>query len=125
MKIQTGHGMITLTALLAIYSISMVTSLPGLAISPILGDLKNIFKDASDLELQMLESLPSFIIVPFILLAGRLSLTLQDPPTRYRLVDHQHHAGSHHLSCWRSRRHQLALRIPRVLPVGDLAVVRF
>ena len=28
-------------------------------------------------------------------------------------------------SCWRSRRHQLALRIPRVLPVGDLAVVRF
>ena len=54
MKIQTGHGMITLTALLAIYSISMVTSLPGLAISPILGDLKNIFKDASDLELQML-----------------------------------------------------------------------
>ena len=76
MKIQTGHGMITLTALLAIYSISMVTSLPGLAISPILGDLKNIFKDASDLELQMLESLPSFIIVPFILLAGRLSLRI-------------------------------------------------
>ena len=68
--------MITLTALLAIYSISMVTSLPGLAISPILGDLKNIFKDASDLELQMLESLPSFIIVPFILLAGRLSLRI-------------------------------------------------
>ena len=68
--------MITLTALLAIYSISMVTSLPGLAISPILGDLKNIFKDASDLELQMLESLPSFIIVPFILLAGRLSLKI-------------------------------------------------
>ena len=76
MKIQTGHGMITLTALLAIYSISMVTSLPGLAISPILGDLKNIFKNASDLELQMLESLPSFIIVPFILLAGRLSLRI-------------------------------------------------
>ena len=68
--------MITLTALLAIYSISMVTSLPGLAISPILGDLKNIFKNASDLELQMLESLPSFIIVPFILLAGRLSLKI-------------------------------------------------
>lgn len=74
MKIQTGHGTITLTALLAIYSISMVTSLPGLAISPILGDLEHIFKGASDLELQMLESLPSFIIVPFILLAGRLSL---------------------------------------------------
>ena len=76
MKIQTGHGIISLTALLAIYSISMVTSLPGLAISPILGDLKNIFKNASDLELQMLEALPSFIIVPFILLAGRLSLKI-------------------------------------------------
>ena len=76
MKIQTGHGTMTLTALLAIYSISMVTSLPGLAISPILGDLQNIFKDASDLELQMLESLPSFIIVPFILLAGRLSVKI-------------------------------------------------
>lgn len=74
MKTQTGHGTISLTALLAIYSISMVTSLPGLAISPILGDLQHIFKGASDLELQMLESLPSFIIVPFILLAGRLSL---------------------------------------------------
>lgn len=74
MKIHTGHGTISLTALLAIYSISMVTSLPGLAISPILGDLEHIFKGASDLELQMLESLPSFIIVPFILLAGRLSL---------------------------------------------------
>ena len=52
----------------------MVTSLPGLAISPILGHLETIFKDASKLQLQMLESLPSFIIVPFILLAGRLSL---------------------------------------------------
>lgn len=76
MKIQTGHGSMTLTALLAIYSISMVTSLPGLAISPIIGDLQNIFKDASDLELQMLESLPSFIIVPFILLAGQLSVKI-------------------------------------------------
>ena len=74
MNTLPGHGTISLTALLAIYSISMVTSLPGLAISPILGDLQHIFKGASDLELQMLESLPSFIIVPFILLAGRLSL---------------------------------------------------
>lgn len=74
MKIKTGRGTITLLVLIAIYSISMVTSLPGLAISPILGHLETIFKDASKLQLQMLESLPSFIIVPFILLAGRLSL---------------------------------------------------
>ena len=74
MKIKTGRGTITLLVLIAIYSISMVTSLPGLAISPILGHLETIFKDSSELQLQMLESLPSFIIVPFILLAGRLSL---------------------------------------------------
>lgn len=76
MKIKTGHGSISLIALLAIYSISMVTSLPGLAISPILGHLENIFKNANELQLQLLESLPSFIIVPFILLAGRLSLKI-------------------------------------------------
>lgn len=76
MKIKTGQGTITIGILIAIYSISMVTSLPGLAISPILGKLESIFKDASDLQLQMLESLPSFIIVPFILLAGRLSLRM-------------------------------------------------
>lgn len=74
MNIRTGHGTITLTVLLAIYSISMVISLPGLAISPILGDLENVFRHASELKLQMLESLPSFLIVPFILLSGKLSL---------------------------------------------------
>lgn len=74
MKIKTGQGSINLQKLVAIYSISMITSLPGLAISPILGKLESIFKSASELQLQMLESLPSFMIVPFILLAGRLSL---------------------------------------------------
>ena len=74
MKIKTGHGSITLHKLIAIYSISMVTSLPGLAISPILGKLETIFHSASELQLQMLESLPSFVIIPFILLAGKLSL---------------------------------------------------
>lgn len=76
MKIKTGHGTISLMLLLAIYSISMVTSLPGLGISPILGRLENIFKEASELQLQLLESLPSFIIVPFILISGRLSLRI-------------------------------------------------
>lgn len=74
MRIKTGHGSISLQKLLAIYSISMVTSLPGLAISPILGKLETIFRHATELQLQLLETLPSFIIVPFILIAGRLSL---------------------------------------------------
>ena len=77
MKIKTGRGTIGIMVLFAIYSISMVTSLPGLAISPILGDLETVFQKASNLHLQMLESLPSFIIVPFILIAGRLSTTQQ------------------------------------------------
>jgi len=76
MKIKTGEGSISLRQLLAIYSVSMVTSLPGLAISPILGELESIFHEATELRLQMLESLPSLIIVPFMLLAGRLSLNV-------------------------------------------------
>ena len=39
MKIKTGQGNMTLQKLMANYSIYMVTSLPCLAISPILGKL--------------------------------------------------------------------------------------
>lgn len=46
----------------------------GLAISPILGDLNRIFPKATDLEIQMLTSLPSLLIIPFVLLSGRLSV---------------------------------------------------
>lgn len=73
MKIQTGQGTIPLITLIAIWSISALTSLPGLAISPILGDLTKIFPEATDLDIQMLTSLPSLLIIPFILLGGKLS----------------------------------------------------
>ena len=73
MKIYTGKGYISLFALLAIWSVSAVTSLPGLAISPILEDLSRIFPSASQLEIQMLTSLPSLLIIPFVLLSGWLS----------------------------------------------------
>ncbi len=73
MKINTGKGTISLITLIAIWSVSAVTSLPGLAVSPILGDMNNIFPKASDLEIQMLTSLPSLLIIPFVLLAGHLS----------------------------------------------------
>lgn len=73
MKINTGKGQISLITLIAIWSVSAVTSLPGLAVSPILGDMNNIFPKASDLEIQMLTSLPSLLIIPFVLLAGHLS----------------------------------------------------
>ncbi len=74
MTIKTGKGTISLAVLLAIWSVSAVVSLPGLAISPILGDLNHIFPKASDLEIQMLTSLPSLLIIPFVLLSGRFSV---------------------------------------------------
>lgn len=73
MKINTGKGFITLWVMLAIWSVSAIASLPGLAISPILGDLNKIFPHATDLEIQMLTSLPSLLIIPFVLLSGKLS----------------------------------------------------
>ncbi len=73
MKIQTGQGFISLPTLLAIWSISAITSLPGLAISPILGDLDKIFPHVSDLEIQMLTSLPNLLIIPFVLLSGKIT----------------------------------------------------
>lgn len=73
MKIQTGRGTIPLITLIAIWSISALTSLPRLAVSPILGDLTKIFPKATDLDIQMLTSLPSLLIIPFILLGGKLT----------------------------------------------------
>lgn len=73
MKIQTGQGAIPLITLTGIFSISALNALPGLAVSPILGDLTKIFPSATDLEIQMLSSLPSLLIIPFILLSGKLT----------------------------------------------------
>lgn len=73
MKIQTGRGTIPLITLIAIWSVSALTSLPGLAVSPILGDLTKIFPKATDLDIQMLTSLPSLLIIPFVLLGGKLT----------------------------------------------------
>ena len=73
MRVQTGRGTIPLLTLLGIWSISALTSLPGLGVSPILGKLTEVFPTASDLEIQMLTSLPSLLIIPFTLLAGKLT----------------------------------------------------
>lgn len=75
MKIQTGRGTIPLTTLLAIWSISLVVNLPGLAITPILGNIEQVFPTASQLEVQLLTVLPNLFIIPFVLLAGRLSVS--------------------------------------------------
>ena len=73
MKIETGKGIISLWALLGIWSISALTSLPGLAISPISDKLLTLFPGATELDVELLTTLPSLFIIPFILLAGYIS----------------------------------------------------
>lgn len=73
MRIPTGKGSITLPALLAIWSVSLVVNLPGLAVSPMLGNLDKVFPTASDLEIQLLTVLPNLLIIPFVLFSGKLS----------------------------------------------------
>ena len=73
MQINTGQGTIPLITLIGIWSVSALTSLPGLAVSPILGELSTIFPHATELDIQMLTSLPSLLIIPFVLLAGKLA----------------------------------------------------
>lgn len=73
--IQTGKKPITMMTLLAILSISLVVNLPGLAVTPMLGNLSEVFPSTTQLEKQMLTVLPNLLIIPFVLLSGKLSLT--------------------------------------------------
>lgn len=73
--IQTGKTPVTVMTLLAILSISLVVNLPGLAVTPMLGSLSKVFPDTSQLEKQLLTILPNLLIIPFVLLSGKLSLT--------------------------------------------------
>lgn len=75
MKIPTGKAPISAMALLAIWSISLVVNLPGLAVTPVLNNLKDIFPGTSQLEIQLLTVLPNLFIIPFVLLSGRLSVS--------------------------------------------------
>lgn len=72
-RIYTGHGYITVIALAGIWSISALTSLPGLAVSPISEKLQSVFPSATELDIQLLTTLPSLFIIPFILLVGFIS----------------------------------------------------
>lgn len=74
MNIKTGKTPLALTTLVAILSLSLVVNLPGLAVTPMLGTLSEIFPDTTQLEKQLLTMLPNLLIIPCLLLAGRLSL---------------------------------------------------
>lgn len=75
MQVKTGKGTIGMMVVLAIWSLSLAVDLPGLAVTPIEGQLRSIFHDATDFKIQLLTVLPNLIIIPFVLLAGKLSET--------------------------------------------------
>ena len=74
MKINTGKGTISLMTLIAIWSISLTVNLPGLAITPMLGNLDKIFPHTSELEIQLLTVLPNLFIIPFAVSYTQLTL---------------------------------------------------
>lgn len=69
-----GNERIPLMSLIAILSISLTVNLPGLAITPVMGKIKEVFYPVSELEVELLSSLPNLVIIPIILWTGRLSL---------------------------------------------------
>lgn len=70
--VNSGDGKMPLVSLIAILAISLTINLPGLAVSPMLGRLRDIFH-SSELESQLLTSLPNLVMIPVVLIAGKLS----------------------------------------------------
>ncbi len=75
MQVKTGKGTISMMVVFAIWSLSLAVDLPGLAVTPIEGSLRTIFSDATDFKIQLLTVLPNLVIIPFVLLSGKLSET--------------------------------------------------
>lgn len=73
MQVKTGKGTISLMVVMAIWSLSLAVDLPGLAVTPIEGNLRSIFPHATDFSIQLLTVLPNLVIIPFVLLSGKLS----------------------------------------------------
>ncbi len=70
--VDSGYGKIPFLSLLAILSISLTVNLPGLAISPIMGKLDQVFHHVTELEIQLLTVLPNLVTIPFILCSGKI-----------------------------------------------------
>ena len=70
--VKTGYSQIPLISLLAMLSISLTVNLPGLAISPIMDKLDQVFKNVTELEVQLLTVLPNLVTIPFILCSGKI-----------------------------------------------------
>ncbi len=70
--VNAGNGKMPLITLLAILSISLTINMPGLAVSPMLGKLRDIFH-SSEMEAQLVTSLPNLFMIPIVLIAGKIS----------------------------------------------------
>ncbi len=72
MRIKSGYGTQTLPfwAVFNLYVIFVCTSIPGLAISPIMGELTKIFPGTTPLETQFLEIGPNIVCIPFMFIGG-------------------------------------------------------
>lgn len=72
MKFKSGYGTSTLPfwAVFNLYVIYICTSIPGLAITPIMGDLTKIFPGTTDFETQLLEIGPNLAAIPFVFIGG-------------------------------------------------------
>ncbi|MCH5230005.1 MAG: MFS transporter [Muribaculaceae bacterium] len=70
--IKTGKEPIPVLTYIAIMSVCFIINLPGVAVAPIEGKLRETLH-TSELEIQLLTTLPNFVIIPFVLIAGKLS----------------------------------------------------
>lgn len=70
--IKTGKKPISILTYLAIMSICFVINLPGIAVAPMEAKLETMLH-APELEIQLLTTLPNFVIIPFVLIASKLS----------------------------------------------------
>lgn len=80
MQVKTGKGPISMMVVMAIWSLSLAVDLPGLAVTPIEGNLHQIFSNVTDFKVQLLTVLPNLVIIPFVLLSGKLSETKHKIP---------------------------------------------
>lgn len=71
--VSNGRGSLPLISLIALLSVSLTVNLPGLAVSPMLGKLADIFPHAKQLEIQLLTLLPNLVIIPMILISGKIT----------------------------------------------------
>ena len=69
--VESGEGKVPLISAIAILAISLTVNLPGLAISPVLGELKKVM-NTTPLQVQLLNVLPNLVTIPFILGSGKI-----------------------------------------------------